>query len=264
MMMAISLLLLVGLTCAVNADGGETEVEGRLRRIRNTVPRGDDQQLPKNNGSLQMQEDFDGTMDMDVPLPVAAAEEDRARNLQEMSFSMSMSWDLNMSLPSLSMSTVERATTPRPTRRPTRRPIGQPTRSPNNEDSSPVFEPVSPPPPEMVDSGNGQVVEDRNDGCPPSPTGLPQNTCTIGYEIGQVCRYNYQYEGCTWSELQCNWIQECTCTDDSLWMVNAFRPTPPVWSCRSYAREACSKEEMPKDLPRGPCDPTQKLPSPAK
>lgn len=119
--------------------------------------------------------------------------------------------------------------------------------------SSPVFTGSE------VDVGGIETeIVDRVDGCPFDVFGLPLQDCSA-YPIGKMCQYNYQYDGCDWDVLTCNWIQECECLMDSIGADNPGRPRPPTWSCKSYAREACLN--APSDLPRGPCNPNQPLPT---
>ena len=128
-----------------------------------------------------------------------------------------------------------------------------------------------PSPPTVGDGG----TDPDADGvlCPEDYTSLPMMPCGPPYAVGTVCNYEYQYDGCSWEELQCNWITQCECLLDSGLLAGgeggggggnspetATRPVPPQWVCIAFARIRCPEETTPLDLPRGPCDPDQPIP----
>ena len=51
-------------------------------------------------------------------------------------------------------------------------------------------------------------VDDNTSTCPEDFTVLPMMPCGPSYPVGTVCDYNFQYDGCTWEELQCNWVNQ--------------------------------------------------------
>jgi len=112
-------------------------------------------------------------------------------------------------------------------------------------------------------------ADDSTPTCPEDFTVLPTMPCGTSYPVGTVCDYNFQYEGCTWAELQCSWINQCECMADSGLVLGGgssdretARPVPPLWFCVSFARLRCPEDTTPLDLPRGPCDPDQPIPVP--
>jgi len=123
-------------------------------------------------------------------------------------------------------------------------------------------------PPSIGDSdvaGNGNSNDGDGD-CPADYSALPMNSCQF-YPLNTVCNYDYEYDGCTWDDLQCSWISQCECMEDGALLFGGNPPsdgTPvlPIWVCMSFARVRCPEETTPPDLPRGPCDPDQPITRP--
>ena len=116
----------------------------------------------------------------------------------------------------------------------------------------------------MVDVSTSQPSDGRTDVdvCPQDL--MPMMPCGPSYPVGTVCEYDFQFDGCSWEELKCDWINQCVCTADSGLNGDSEtgRPLPPLWFCVSFARQRCPDDTTPVDLPRGPCDPDQPIPVP--
>uniref|UniRef100_A0A7S4AIY4 Uncharacterized protein n=1 Tax=Pseudo-nitzschia australis TaxID=44445 RepID=A0A7S4AIY4_9STRA len=91
--------------------------------------------------------------------------------------------------------------------------------------------------------GTGAVEGRLDDECPTSAD--YGGKCVDTYVDNLVCEYDHMYTGCTWEDLACTAILECTC--------NQFGDE--LWACRSFAMMQC--ESKPEGLPFGQsCSPT--------
>lgn len=106
-------------------------------------------------------------------------------------------------------------------------------------------EPLPKPPPIEVDV-NDAVVGRLSNEC---PTRYNFGSCE-GFEPNLQCKYNYEYDGCTWETLRCAPIMQCEC--------GMFGDGN--WACMSESRLFCP--ERLEGFPRGRCDPDEPIPLP--
>jgi len=102
---------------------------------------------------------------------------------------------------------------------------------------------------------------------PNEPLPTPSDECPAqksdscgGYTAGKVCEFGHMYQGCTWEELECTVVEECTCLQDG------------SWECMASAAQLCGsfdfdlgwvEDKLPEGLPWGrTCNPNEPLPRP--